>query len=350
MKIMGLKLGDLLEQYYVKKSPTPTLKNLTGKIITFDAFNTLYAFVSTIRYRDGTPLKNYNGDVTSHLSGLWNRNRAFLENSIKPIYVFDGHPDKRKTMEIRRRKFRKMDAQKKYEEAYDSGDEREMLKQAKRTPRVSSKMIKSSKELLRAMGIPFITAPQEAEAQCAYIVNSELAWAVATQDYDAFLFNSKRILRYLTASKSSKNEVQLYFIENFLNETKLTQIQLVDMGILIGLDFFEGIRGVGSKTAYKLISEHGDLETIIKKKVEIRKVPIYIDQKDIDEVREIFLNPVVRKDLPRMVWKRPKKEDLERILIEENNFSEESTKDNIEDFVRQRSSKQQISLDRFIKF
>jgi len=67
--------------------------------------NTLYQFLSIIRQRDGTPLKDSSGNITSHLSGLFYRNINLLEENIRPVFVFDGAmPDLKQKESSRRRK------------------------------------------------------------------------------------------------------------------------------------------------------------------------------------------------------------------------------------------------------
>ena len=83
---MGVKINELVQN--VKR--TITFENIFNKRIAIDAFNTIYQFLAIIRQRDGTPLKDYEGNVTSHLSGLFYRSINFIEHNIKPIYVFDG--------------------------------------------------------------------------------------------------------------------------------------------------------------------------------------------------------------------------------------------------------------------
>ena len=97
---MGVKINELVNE--VKR--TITFENLFKKSIAIDAFNTIYQFLAIIRQRDGTPLKDYEGNVTSHLSGLFYRTINFIENGIKPIYVFDGKPSELKLETIRERK------------------------------------------------------------------------------------------------------------------------------------------------------------------------------------------------------------------------------------------------------
>ncbi len=94
---MGLQIGDLVTRREIN------FRDLKGKTIAVDAFNAIYQFLSSIRQQDGTPLKDFNGKVTSHLSGLFYRNVALLSEGMKLVYVFDGeyHVLKNKTKEKR---------------------------------------------------------------------------------------------------------------------------------------------------------------------------------------------------------------------------------------------------------
>ena len=84
----------------VNKS-TINLNSLAGKSLAIDAYNALYQFLAIIRKSDGTHLKDSDGKITSHLSGLFYRTANLLENGIKVVYVFDGKPPDLKKVEIK---------------------------------------------------------------------------------------------------------------------------------------------------------------------------------------------------------------------------------------------------------
>ncbi|MEM4156485.1 MAG: flap structure-specific endonuclease, partial [Archaeoglobaceae archaeon] len=83
---MGADIGDLLERDEIE------LSSLSGMKIAIDAFNTLYQFISTIRQPDGTPLKDSQGRITSHLSGILYRVTNMVELGIKPIFLMIRRP------------------------------------------------------------------------------------------------------------------------------------------------------------------------------------------------------------------------------------------------------------------
>ncbi|MEK6792182.1 MAG: FEN1 family endonuclease, partial [Nanoarchaeota archaeon] len=195
---MGLQIGDLVARKEV------TFSELKGKTIAIDAFNVIYQFLTSVRQPDGTPLMDSSGSVTSHLSGLFYRNIALLSEGISLIYVFDGeyHVLKGKTHELRQAA--KDVASEKYEEALDEGDIEGMGKYAKGFSKVDDKMISESKELLEAMGIAVVQAPGEGEMQAAELVKSGQAYAVGSQDYDAIVVGSPRLIQNLTLSRKRK--------------------------------------------------------------------------------------------------------------------------------------------------
>ena len=177
---MGTKINEIIKN--VKR--TITIENLFNKRIAIDAFNSLYQFLAIIRQQDGTPLKDHNGNVTSHLSGLFYRTINFLEHGIKPIFVFDGKPSELKMKTIKERRVVKEAAKRKMIEAQEAEDFREARKFAQQTSKLSTEMIGESKKLIEYMGIPVIDANSEGEAQSAYLVERGDAWACASQDYD----------------------------------------------------------------------------------------------------------------------------------------------------------------------
>jgi flap endonuclease-1 len=168
---MGVDLKDLIPR-------TPiSFEALSGKVIAIDAYNALYQFLSIIRQPDGTPLRDRTGRITSHLSGLLYRTVNFLEIGMKPVYIFDGRPPEIKEMEVLRRRRVKEEAVKKYEEALQRGDLRAARTYAQQTAHLTDEMANEAKRLLEALGVPWVQAPSEGEAQAAYMTIKGDAYA-----------------------------------------------------------------------------------------------------------------------------------------------------------------------------
>ena len=324
---MGVNLRDLVPKKTVR------LEDLSGKSIAIDAYNALYQFLAIIRQPDGTPLKDTMGRITSHLSGLLYRTSNLVEIGIKPIYVFDGTPPTLKEVEIKRRMKAKEEALIRYEQAIKEGKIEEARMYAQATSRLKDYMAEDSKKLLDLMGIPWVQAPSEGEAQAAHLVKRGDADYCASQDYDSLLFGAPRLVRNVTISGRrklpSKNvyiEVvpEVVELENVLQECNITYEQLIDVGILIGTDFNpDGVKGLGPKTALKLIKEHGNIENAMQylKNAEFPVEP--------QRIREIFLHPKVT-DNYKIEWKEPDIEGIVNFICRERDFSEERVRKAVE--------------------
>jgi len=327
------------------------LKDLGGKSIAIDAYNALYQFLAIIRQPDGTPLKDHTGRITSHLSGLLYRTCNLLELGIKPIYVFDGIPPALKEVEIKRRAKVKDEALKKYEAALSEGRIEEARMYAQMTSRLKDYMADDSKRLLALMGVPWVQAPSEGEAQAAHLVRREDSNYCASQDYDSLLFGSPRLLRNVTISgrrKLPRKEVYVEVIpevielERVLKELGITYEQLIDVGILVGTDFNpEGVKGIGSKTALKLIKKHGSLEMVLQ---ELKEATFPVEPQ---RIREIFLQPKVT-DKYKLVWKEPDIERVRDFLCSERDFSKERVLKALEKAVKeQKKASTKTTLERW---
>ena len=309
------------------------LEDLSGRSIAIDAYNALYQFLAIIRQPDGTPLKDSSGRVTSHLSGLLYRTSNLVEMGIKPIYVFDGMPPALKEVEIKRRAKVKEEAAIRYERALKEGKIQEARVYAQATSRLKDYMAEDSKKLLDLMGIPWVQAPSEGEAQAAHMTKRGHADYCASQDYDSLLFGAPKLIRNVTISGRrrlpSKNvfvEVvpEVVDLEQVLKECMITYEQLVDVGILIGTDFNpDGIEGLGPKTALKLIKEHGTIENALPfvKNAQFPAEP--------QRIREIFLKPPIT-DNYRIEWKEPDVQGIVNFIVRERDFSEDRVRNTLE--------------------
>ncbi len=304
---MGVKFKDIVSPEEI------SLKDLEGRTVAIDAYNTIYQFLSGIRQRDGSPLMDQNGNVTSHLSGILYRTASIVDKGIKPIYVFDGDSSEHKAKTLEQRRAIKEEAMEKWEEAKAAGNIEEARKFAIRTSRMSPYILESSKKLLDYMGIPYVQAEGEGEAQGAYMVEQGDAWAVASQDYDCLLFGAPRIVRNLTLSGGLSN-LEYLELEKVLNEIDLTREQLIDVALMVGTDFNEGIHGIGAKTGLKLIRNNSLEDILVQKGItEVEVEP--------DVLRNIFLKHDVNTDY-EIKFKSAKKDKLVEFMCEEHGFSE----------------------------
>lgn len=314
---MGVDLGEII------KEQKTSLNHLKGRKIAIDAYNTLYQFLSIIRQRDGSPLKDSRGRTTSHLSGLLYRTGKIIEKDIKPVYVFDGEPPTSKKETIEKRKKKRKKAQKKYKEALKKGEEKKAKKHAQATSKLNKEMVKSSKSLLEAMGIPYIQAPGEGEAQAAYLAKEKDVWASSSQDFDSLLYKTPILIRNLTITGKRKlpNKDKYIHItpekinlKETLEKININHNQLIDIAILIGTDYNPGIKGIGPKTALKEIKKGKKPEQIYREKNTNPKM-------DLDQLREIFKKPKITNEY-KIKWNKPNKNKMIQELVNKHDFSQ----------------------------
>ena len=324
---MGLQIGDIVPRKEVK------FEDLKGKVVAVDAFNAIYQFLSSIRQRDGTPLMDDEGRVTSHLSGLFYRNISLLSEGMKLIYVFDGeyHELKEKTHE--KRYGAKAEAKEKYEAAKDEEDVDSMGKYARQLSTLDKEKVEESKELLKAMGVAVVEAPGEGEMQAAQLVKDGGAYAVASQDYDAIVVGGERLIQNLTLARKRRLPGGSYvFIspevieyEKVLNDLNLNQDQLISLAILVGSDFNAGgVHGIGPKKALTLVREKKFPVEIFRELEEQGKLDF-----NWQDVFEIFKKPNVSKK-EKIVFPKLDEEKIKEILVERHDFSEDRVEKQLE--------------------
>ncbi|MCW3978681.1 MAG: flap endonuclease-1 [Candidatus Bathyarchaeota archaeon] len=326
---------------------TTSLDALRGRSFAVDAFNVLHQFLALIRTRDGRPLSDGEGRVTSHLVGLvFRTTRLIADHRMKLVFVFDGRPPALKQAEVEKRRALKRKAEEEYAEALEAGDMATAFSKAVQTSRLDAGMIDDTKRLLELLGVPWVQAPGEGEAQAAHMARRGDAWAASSRDYDSLLFGAPRLVRYLTIhgqewlpskGRARRLEPEVIGLDELLGHHGITREQLVDLAILVGTDFNEGIKGIGPKTALKALREHGSLEGMPE---DVRaKLP-----SGYEEIRRIYLEPDVTDEY-RVDAGPLREEELISFLCEERAFSKDRVKTVVN---RMKRSERQRSLEDWI--
>ncbi len=340
---MGVNLKDLVPKEEVE------LSSLSGKKVAIDAFNACFQFLSIIRDKmTGELLRDSKGRITSHLSGLFYRTVNLVEVGIKPAYVFDGEPPKFKQRTLEERERMKEIARKKWEEALEKGEK--AITYAQATSVLTEEMVEDSKKLLEYMGIPWIQAPSEGEIQCAHMCKKGDVWASASQDYDSILVGSPRLIRNLSISgkrKLPRKEVyieikpEIIELEKVLKFLGITREQLIIIGLLVGTDYNPGVKGIGPKTALKIVKEHKTLDKVLEN-VE------WEGDVEAEEIYNFFLNPKAT-DKYKLEWKEPNREKIVEFMVEEHDFSRERVEKAIDKLEQAFASGRQTSLKGWLK-
>ena len=304
------------------RHPT-SLAALRGRSVAIDGNLELYQFLSIMRTRDGRPLSDSKGRITSHLNGLaFRTTRLLADYDIRPVFVFDGSPPDLKRKEIQKRREAREKSQREYQAAVAAGETATAWSKAVMTSRLTRSMVEEAKTLLTLIGIPWIQAPSEGEAQASYLSREGQTWATGSKDYDSLLFGAPRLIRFLavasteflpTRGRSRTVPPELLDLDENLRALGLTREELIDAAILIGTDFNPGVPGVGPKTAVRLLREYHTLASLPS---DIRKsLP-----DNVDAIHEFFLHPPVAAS-DQIVRGSFDPEGLRKFLCDERDFA-----------------------------
>jgi exonuclease-1 len=207
--------------------------------------------------------------------------RLLLENGVRPVVVFDGHSLPAKGPERERRRQRReratadmhayddelrelendahergTNANREQAVAVARGTREDMARQA---VSVTSEMVEAvMKTLLELDGVEVLRAPYEADAQLAFMARSGAVHAVLTEDSDLLAHACPRVLLKLDRHAATAQLVehdavlQLHDPKGF-SLRGYDETMLLHMCVLSGVDYLDSPKGLGIKTANKLI-------------------------------------------------------------------------------------------------
>ncbi len=333
---MGVKLQSIIVRKILE------YQELTGKIIAIDAPNIIMGLFNFTRKNPDGSYADVILDRTqrpiSHLYGLLYRINFYYSKKFFPIFCFDGKVSQLKKVITKDQLKDFIFTQKWYEEAMKNA-KKDLARQI-----VFSKeymwqnIIEESKQLLGILGVPYIESPASAESQCAHLVKKGVADYSNSQDFDSLLFGCPYIVQNL--SKSLRRKVQgkwqykkiqplVIYLQKNLKNLGLTIFQLIDISILIGTDYFPGVKGIGPKKALQLIRKHKSLENIILKEYdnyELNKLNAEI----IKKIRKIFLFPDLNDSVEEVHWNPPNKSQVVNLLCKDHNLNKERVIKNLD--------------------
>jgi hypothetical protein len=162
-----------------------------------------------------------------------------LENSITPIFIFDGKPPPEKRELLMKRRQCKETAKQKYNDLQNklttTDDERREMEELKlQFIRVREPDIRMVKDLMDAYGVNYLDALGEADELCAQYVKSGRAWACITDDMDMFLYDCPFILRNVSLMNKT---ITLYDRTAILRDLEMTDKQFCEIMVLSGTDY-----------------------------------------------------------------------------------------------------------------
>ena len=159
---------------------------------------------------------------------------------------------------------------------------------------VTEEMIDDVQILLRLLGVPYVVAPSEAEAQCAalelaglvsvlsfthlsssflfspspspspsFLLSSILASrinqvdGIVTDDSDVFLFGAKTVYKNIFREEKM---LEVYCAKDIQSELTFGRSDLVHVALLLGCDYTDGVKGVGIVNASEIVTHWRGVE------------------------------------------------------------------------------------------
>ncbi len=341
---MGVKISEIL-----LKSPLE-VSQLSGKIIAIDAPNiifSLFSFAFKSSSFTGNLIIDRTQQAISHLYGLLYRINFYYSKKILPIFCFDGRISNLKRRITKDQLSDFLWTKDRYNEAILSGNKGIAKDIALGKEYFWHNTISESKELLGALGVPYVDSPASAESQCAELVKRGIVEFSNSQDFDSLLFGCPEVIQNLSKSQKKKiygkwiykkiEPVRISLSEN-LKLLNINYFQLIDLALLIGTDYNTGISGIGPKTALKLIKKYGDLERIVlnsneKEKYSFNNLTVDL----IHKIRKIFIFPKVLKNPTNLHWNFPNKNQILNLLCFKHNLNKSRVGNNTDKLIKEYS-------------
>ncbi|RDE14267.1 MAG: hypothetical protein C4K47_04835 [Candidatus Thorarchaeota archaeon] len=228
--------------------------------IAVDAPNYITRRVSVLKrkktYRERVPLE--------HLLMGFGLIKTALRNKVLPVLVFDGPPESLKREPNPELVIRAHEVYSEFSRESDPYNEkvsREILNSPALRMYFAAEHLK---DLARAMGVPTLTAPSEAEMLCATLCRGGLVKTVVSNDADALFFGSPHVTNHMELSRGRICRATLQELEDSLG---LGLDQLRDLAVICGCDFHnDGIKGVGPHKGTILLKRYGSLEAVLRAK------------------------------------------------------------------------------------
>jgi flap endonuclease-1 len=240
-----------------------------GWRVAVDASLMIHMTVTAMRLGSGKDLVNDEGDITTHLHGIFYKILTFLETEITPIFVFDGKPAPIKTVTCEARATLKKAASEKMAmiEDQESDEYRRAFSQSYRPSR---SQVMELKIMLDLMGIPYIDAPQEADPVCAWLTNrrnskgERYANGVCSDDSDMIPLGARYLLKDMCKFMGRNKMINIVSYKRVLVGLNLSEDQLIDLCVILGTDYCKRIKGIGEKRALGIIRRYKTLEAFLQ--------------------------------------------------------------------------------------
>ncbi|CAK7230368.1 Rad2 nuclease [Sporothrix bragantina] len=236
------------------------LKKYAGETFAVDAYGWLHrgAISCAMELAQGRPTRKY-------IDSVLHRVRMVQHFGITPYLVFDGDflPSKASTEASRAK--RREESRKAGQELMSAGNPKQAFLEFQKAIDITPEMARHLIEELKKLGLPYIVAPYEADAQMVYLERQGIVSGILSEDSDLLVFGAKRLLTKLDMQGRCIEINRREFCAcREISLTDFTDTNFRHMAILSGCDYLEGIGNIGLKTAYRMIRKHKTIEKVVR--------------------------------------------------------------------------------------
>ncbi|SCU86555.1 LAFA_0E01552g1_1 [Lachancea sp. 'fantastica'] len=243
--------------------------------------------------------------------------------------------------------------------------EGQQMRDKRDSDEVTAAMVAEVQELLTRFGIPYLTAPMEAEAQCAELLMLKLVDGIITDDSDIFLFGGDKVYKNMF---QEKNYVEYYYGDMILKELGLDREKFIELAQLLGSDYTTGVKTIGPVSAMEVLAEFGNLakfrdwynearfdkqlqekesafERKLRKKLATNEV-VLGSEFPSDLVREAYLRPEVDHDTTKFSWGVPDLDRLREFFKSTVGWPKEKTDEVMVPLIREVNNRKKTGMER----
>lgn len=164
---------------------------------------------------------------------------------------------------------------------------------------VSDEMYAETRDLLKLLGIPYLQAPSEAEAQCAFLDSNNVVEGVISEDSDCFLFGAQTVYRKLFASEQF---AEAYESMDITHQLGLNRESLIKLAYLLGSDYTAGVRGVGVVNSMEILEAFRGENGLKDFRLWMEKITL-LDEKPDEDIINNTENTSEQAVRTRFCWK-----------------------------------------------
>jgi exonuclease 1 len=247
------------------------LKKYTGETLGIDGYGWLHrgAISCAIELAQGRPTRKY-VDFAMH------RVRMFKHFGVTPYFVFDGDYLPSKAGTESSRESRREASRSAGLELLKAGKSAQAYQELQKAIDITPEMARHLIEDLKKANVPYVVAPYEADAQLVYLERQEFISAIVSEDSDLLVFGAKRLLTKMDEhGQCIEISRKDFCLVRNVSLTGWSDVEFRHMAILSGCDYLPGVKGMGLKTAHRMIRQHKTPERVIKR--------LQFDGKDVPE-------------------------------------------------------------------